>query len=168
MKILLTFIGNFCLNQNSRLKQYTPPLGISVLSSFLKKHGYQTQLIDLRLLPNVGEFNQYIKKFRPDVIGFSLLTSEVELGISVINFVSKNHPSIKIIIGGPHATVCPNESAQIPGVLAVIVGEGELILLNLLKAIKSRRSLATVRGIYFQKHQQIISTPPERFIHDLD
>lgn len=168
MKILFTFPGPFYKLRIDKFKQYVPPLGISVLSAYIKQFKHKTRLIDLRLLRSWEEYKEQISLFKPEVIGFSVVTSDLEIVIEAINYVAQEFPKIKIIVGGPHATVLTQESAQIPHVYAAIYGEGEYALRDLLKTMASNGRLSKVRGVAYLTKGKVKINPPQPFFKNLD
>lgn len=151
-----------------KFKHYVPPLGISLLSSFIQSKGHECCLLDMRLLSGLNELKQHIDVLSPQVVGLSILTSEMENARRAIDFIHQNYPKVKIVIGGPHATILPHEVAKITGVTAVVIGEGELTLLDLLKCFKKNFSLARVKGIVYFDNKKVKINPPRKFIQNLN
>ena len=86
--------------------------------------------------------------------------------LNVASIIKEINPNTKIIFGGPHPTVMPNETLQNKCVDAVIIGEGELTLLEL---IKNKGNFETVGGIWFKKDGKIIRNsfrPPNKNIDE--
>lgn len=122
----------------------------------------------MRLLSNNQELLEQINFFHPDAIGLSILTSEAETAEKTIQFINKNFPTAKIIVGGPHITVLPKSFVKIPGVFASVIGEGEQTILNLISAIETGSSLSPIRGIVYKKGKKIVINLPSLPIHHLD
>jgi len=51
---------------------------------------------------------------------------------------------------------------------AVVIGEGEITVINLLEALEHKRSLYSVNGIAFLENGKCIVTPPQDLIPDID
>lgn len=89
-----------------------------------------------------------------------------------VNQIAENHPNCKIIIGGPLASTAPyillkNISAHDEQVILVI-GEGEITIIDLLNCIESKSNLFKVKGICFIKNHDYCETPARPRIKNLD
>lgn len=71
-----------------------------------------------------------IETFKPDVIGLSALYISYEMGMAYLSSVPKK---FFLLIGGVHASICPDEVINNPLVDAVCVGEGESMILEFAK-----------------------------------
>jgi len=83
----------------------TPPLGLGYLSSYLKKSGTDTVIIDglkesLKLNQMVGK----ILRLKPDAVAITCLTAFYREAVLLSKELKRN--KITTIIGGPHPTFC--------------------------------------------------------------
>ena len=80
-------------------------LGIMTLSSVLKKHGHE---VDLTLTEELSEEEivQKVKKFKPSVLAYSIMTGEHIYHID-LNQMIRNHYDALSVFGGPHPTYSP-------------------------------------------------------------
>lgn len=125
MKILL-------VRPNYRSHIITPPLGLGYLSSYLKKHGVKTKIIDgLRDNLSSDDLLQKISSEKPDAVGITCLTAFYEEVIKLAKLVKKNN--MRCIIGGVHPTFLAPKALADSGADYVICGEGEIALLKLIK-----------------------------------
>lgn len=152
-----------------------PPLGIAYLAAALIKNGDTVKLWDRNIVSIKNKFDllitdnktlNEIKNFNPDVVGFSVTTPtmyDVKYFSEIIRDVM---PHKKIIIGGIHPTVEPEESLRIcPAVDVVVRGEGEQTIVNL---VNSLDSYSEVKGITFRMGEEIISNSDVELIANLD
>ena len=110
-------------------------LGLVYLASFLHKHGYEAQILDLSdcnfamnsSLLNVGGFDVYgIAMYSESVLAVDILSSAI----------FKANPGAKIIVGGHHAThEWKSVLTEFPFIYAVVLGDGEVPMLNLIQSI---------------------------------
>jgi len=115
-------------NYNSHI--ITPPLGLGYLSSYLKKHGIDTKIID-GLRDNLSQdyiINQIIKE-KPNAVSITCLTAFYNEVVRLSREVKKL--GLTCIIGGVHPTVLPYQSLVDTKADYVICGEGEKALLGL-------------------------------------
>src|SRR4051794_30728750 len=105
----------------------TPPLGIQVLGSVLREHGYDAELFDQRLADD--DLARQLDAWRPDVVGFSFLSPAAADAAELARHA--RHAGALTVAGGPHATICG--SSLPPDAFDVVVqGDGEHALLDLL------------------------------------
>jgi radical SAM superfamily enzyme YgiQ (UPF0313 family) len=124
MKIVLIIPSSPFLGDQKR----NPPLGIMYIASFLEKHGYNIELVDLR---DLGEDRWMNKIPYADIYGITATTPEYPLAVRIAHKLKARDQKSLIILGGIHATT---ESKNLDSVFdRVIIGEGELSTLNLLK-----------------------------------
>ncbi|MFC1480570.1 B12-binding domain-containing radical SAM protein, partial [Candidatus Omnitrophota bacterium] len=84
--------------------------------------------------PVWNEVEEVIKKFNPDVVGISIWTTYAASAFHVAKLSKKVCPASTVVMGGPHATVKPDEVLEIcPHVDYIIRGEGEITILELLR-----------------------------------
>ena len=91
------------------------------------------------------------KKDQPDVIGITHTTLYTSYVVETIKEIRENiSKDIPIVLGGYHPTLRPRESINLPGVNAVICGEGEYILSNYMDALESKSELYNIPGLLFK------------------
>ena len=110
-----------------------------------------------------------VERARPRAVGLSYLTplqGAVERTVAVVKAVD---PSIPVIVGGHHATFCPEQTARMPGVDYVVRGEGEVPLLALLRALRQGRGVEQVPGLStLSESGQLRSNPTPPLLAELD
>jgi anaerobic magnesium-protoporphyrin IX monomethyl ester cyclase len=104
-------------------KNVFPPLGLLTLSAFFKKHGYNNiKFIDM----NNGDHSNV----KGDLFFIYVATPNLEFAKETMVSLRKNNISAKFIVGGPHATLASEDCMWAD---AVVIGEGELASLQILK-----------------------------------
>jgi anaerobic magnesium-protoporphyrin IX monomethyl ester cyclase len=149
----------------------SPPLGLMYLASALRAKGKDdVRIIDLRLeKTHIPSKMEEVLAFKPDVIGVTAMSIESETMACTIEFLAKNLPYRPFfIVGGSHATIFPEETAKVPYVNYVVLGEGEETIVELIQALKHGKSLEMVKGIAFLKDGEVFRTPPRGFISEID
>ncbi len=151
-------------------KGVIPPLGILYVAAYLKKNTqHQIKILDLQLEDkNEDELREYLLEEKPDIIGITAITFMMIDTIKLIKLISKILPDVKIILGGPHVNIYPQETLEIPGVDFIVLGEGELPALDLINHINDKEKLKTIKGLVFKDNGQIINTGPRELLQDLD
>jgi anaerobic magnesium-protoporphyrin IX monomethyl ester cyclase len=142
---------------------YYEPLGIMVLSAFLKKNGHECQLLDLKFDKN------YIKKaleIKPDIIAYSITTNNWKR-YHKINLELKKNLFFFSIFGGPHCTFFP-EFINEDGVDAICRGEGEDALLELTQALEQKNDFSKIQNLWIKKDGSVFKNDIRPLIQDLD
>jgi radical SAM superfamily enzyme YgiQ (UPF0313 family) len=159
----------------------TLPRGIMEIASFLNKHGLSSSVLPIGYHLQhymadesgyvIGDINKNklfsvlkdaIEEINPMVIGVSnLYTKDFPNCIDVIKMCKQIDPRVITVMGGQHVSFCDRESLQTPELDIVVRGEGEWVMLNLLKAISEKEDYSGVRGITFKNNGQILRNPSE-------
>ncbi len=111
-----------------------PPLALLSLATFLHHEtSHEVALLDAQLEDYDYEVvEQKIRDYAPDVVGFSVYTVQLVDAHRTVE-VARRCPSVKhVVLGGPHINDFPRESVGLAGVDAVVKGEGQRPLLELL------------------------------------
>ena len=138
------------------------PLGIMLLSSYLKKHSYEVKGA-MSKKENVIEIAE---KFMPDIIAFSVITGE-EKDLLDLNRKLKEKLEFLSLWGGPHPTFSP-EMIEIQGVDAICIGEGEDTMLEIADAMKEGKSIEGIRNLWVKKGDKIIKNELRLLEENLD
>ena len=151
-----------------------PPLGIAWIASVLERGGHEVRIIDSPTLElELDEWLREVKAWKPDVVGFSMLTPTAPRGYRAVKALKEELPETLVIAGGPHPTFMYGEALN-EGVDIVVRGEGEYTTLELVNVLEREgfnpRALAKVRGIAFKDRStgRIVVTEPRQQIMDLD
>lgn len=97
----------------------------------------------------------------PDVIGISASTSSYKSALNIARLSRKVCPGAKIILGGIHATVLPEEVLQTKLVDIVVRGEGEFTFLQVIKALEKKESVNGIPGTSFMADDGSIVHNPD-------
>jgi anaerobic magnesium-protoporphyrin IX monomethyl ester cyclase len=144
-----------------------PPITLPTLKGFIK----QTTSHDAKILDLVFHGDDWqtlvlneIKKERPDLIGFSMLSFNYHSILTIARFI-KQHTTIPIIAGGVHVILSPEDVIHNNEIDIVCIGEGEYVLRELLDA---SLDCSSVDGIWYKQKGTIVKNEPRLLITDLD
>ena len=140
----------------------TPQLGLGYLSSYLREQGIGAALIDGL---NQGLSREdLLARCRPfPVVGISCLSDYFPEVADVSRALKEMGKTV--IIGGPHATALPALTLERTGADYVVVGEGEVTLHELLRALEGGGRPELVPGVFSRENR----SPARRgLIEDLD
>lgn len=148
---------------------YSFDVGIASLSSVLKKHGHTVDLFIFRDWKDTKTLTYRIKETKPDVIAFSVYESGFKSTVKISSFLRKRFPDTLQIMGGIHIILNPDDIDKTPTIDAVCTGEGEYVLIDLLKRYKRKdNSYIYTPGFWFRYKKRIIKNPTIPFIYDID
>ncbi len=148
----------------------SPPLGLLYVATVLENQGYEVSLIDNDALKwSDDELLGYIKETHPDVIGFSILTASCFNAHRLAKEIKDRYPDIKIIYGGPSATIYPERLMNKYGFVDYLIqGDGEYTTLNLLRELENGQNLKNVRGLVYREDKKLVLNEAAPQIRDLD
>jgi len=115
-----------------------------------------------------GANHDFLQKARPaDVVGlYGGLTSTIPRLYEVAQFYKQR--GVVVVAGGQHFVDENIKEALDSGVDYVVLGEGELTIKELLKALSQNREVSHIKGIAYYKDGQIVMTAPREPITDFD
>lgn len=149
---------------------YSPPLGIMYVAAYIREHtSHQISLLDCQAEElSYKQIEAEIKKRKPDVVGITTLTFNLIDTLEVAKIVKKVNPQIKVVLGGIHVHIFPEETIALEGIDFLVLGEGEITFTRLLENIKSKKALKKIKGLVFKERNKIVNTGAPDFIEDLD
>lgn len=147
-----------------------PPLGLMYIASYVNKNTkHKAEILDMPAEEiDYKNLKNELKKREPDVVGIQATTFTLLDSIKVAKIVKSFNENIPIVFGGPHPTIYPEETVNLPFVDFVVLNEGELSFSELLDSIKNKNKLKRVKGIAYKKNDEIIITDKREFIKNLD
>lgn len=145
------------------------PLSLLCLASPLQQAGFEVVLIDNVINP---DFERAILREAENALclGISMLTGPmIGAAIRVARKVKKNRPTLPIIFGGWHASLAVEQTLREDFVDAVVRGQGEITLLELVQRIAAGQDWHGIRGLSFMHEGRIVHEPerPVANINDL-
>ena len=145
-----------------------PPIGLFYIARSIEDEGYEVEIIETALEENPEE--KIIKSLSScEIVGINVYTSERNKVASFAKLIKKHDSEMPIIIGGPHCTFYPDEALiEIPNADILVEGEGEFVIKDVLKALKGKKNLSDISGIYFRKNGIIKKGNPPQIIKELD
>jgi len=140
------------------------PLSILLVAAPLIKKGYSVKIIDQRIEPDWRKklLNELEKS--PLLVGISVLTGkQILYGLEVSKLVKQNSKA-KVVWGGVHPSLSPEQTLENQFIDIVVVGEGEETLLELVEKLDRKEKYSNVLGIGYKKNDEIVINPSHDFI----
>ncbi len=151
---------------------FNPPLGLLYLAGYLEKHSpeHPVSVIDSQVERlDYAELARRIAAAAPDVVGITAMTMTLVDVLKTARAAKAAAPSARVVLGGPHVHLYPEETIAFPDVDYLVLGEGEEAFARLLDAIGQPARLREVQGIVFTESDgRVVNTGARPAIEDLD
>ncbi|WP_421981299.1 magnesium-protoporphyrin IX monomethyl ester anaerobic oxidative cyclase [Roseibium sp.] len=151
---------------------HLPPLGLLAIAGPLIDDGHRVELLDAEFGPmSAAEITRSVVSADCDLLllGHSGSTSAHPTAVEIATLVRRANPRIRIIYGGVFPTYHWREVlCDTPEFDVIVRGEGEETCRQLVLAVAAGTPLHRVNGLAFRHNGEIVSTPPQPVIRDLD
>ncbi len=148
------------------------PLNLAYLAAYLreKRPDIVIEILDCEGFGlTYPKIEKELKKIKPDIVGITAPTPAFTQVLEVCRIVKKISPEIITVLGGPHPTALPEETAQEKNIDVCVLGEGEITFFELVEAIEKSKNLKEIKGIVFRnKAGKIVENEKRELIRDLD
>jgi anaerobic magnesium-protoporphyrin IX monomethyl ester cyclase len=134
------------------------PLNYVHLAAFVRSHGYAPLILDMvfdEITPQ--HVDEEIRANAIQVVGIGCMTCEFPAAIDEARRLKAAHPGLVIVLGGAHPSGDPEECLRTGVVDYVIVGEGEIALVELLASIREGRVPAGIPGVWSMRDGEIVA-----------
>jgi anaerobic magnesium-protoporphyrin IX monomethyl ester cyclase len=146
-----------------------PPLGLCYLAAFMRQEA-AVEILDAQALGlDIRETAARILDSRPDYLGISASTMGIRSAGQVAEAVKRSLPSVRVVLGGCHASAAPAETLRsFPGFDAAVAGEGEETFRELFRGWEGGQGVAGVAGAAVRDGGTVRVNPARGRIKDLD
>lgn len=112
----------------------TPHLGLAYLAAVSEERGDEVLVFDADVEDE--PITETVRRFNPDIVGITANTPQVKSAWRTAKAI-KSVKDVTVVLGGPHVSVLPAESASRPEVDIVVRGEGEPVWVKLCAIIEN-------------------------------
>lgn len=165
--LFILTLSNYANIKKPILNQGSINLGLSYVSTLLKKNKHITELLVLTRETKKVMINKSIKLFKPDIICFTSASSEYNFVREIAKYIKETYPRIHLIIGGPHPTLNP-ESVIKDDFDSLCIGEGEYPFLELAEALREKKSIKNIKNLWVKEKGKTYKNKTRKFLQDLD
>lgn len=138
------------------------PLGLEIIGAAVADH--QVELLDMEIETDLAGA---LQRFRPDIVGASAQIVQTYTARRVMKTVKQFDPNIVTVLGGHHATLCPEEF-NTETINAIVLGEGVPAFRELVERRRQGRSFDDVAGLALPRDGRLIFTAPRPLPPSLD
>ncbi len=140
-----------------------------VMSSVARKH----EVFVADIMNHRRKFREYLSEkivsSRADVVAFSVNSYTVKDARILSGWLKRKFHNIKIVFGGVHPTIMPEETISFPEVDAICIGEGEIPFLEYLDYLEGGNVPCSVSGMWFKDdNDRVVRNPLRPFSDDID
>lgn len=146
------------------------PLSCLYLGTVLQMAGYRLEIIDERLTNSFADdVARSVRDEEPVLVGISSMTGiQISGGLKAASAVRQVDPSIPLVWGGVHPTLCPDSTLKDDLCDMIVLGEGEITLIELADHLRQGKELDPVLGIGYKIDGQMHFNAARPMIEDLD
>lgn len=145
------------------LKQNHVPAILWDFDLFFKTKGNMEEKEFLRLL------HHGMDGWDADVFGISSICSNFPMAIYLAREIKRYKPDSLVLLGGPQPSSVPKRILEeFDFIDAVVVGEGEITLQEMIEKKFDRSSLPTISGVVTRHEGKIIQVPKRKLMDNLD
>lgn len=166
--LLMNCPSSISVYSESKIKMavgFQPFISLTALAAMLLKKDCEVQILDLMLSKNPKEdLISKLKEFDPEFVGITFTTPLFNEAKELSNLIKEYSPKIKIVAGGVHPTILPEDVLKNTKIDIVVIGEGDYTLPEIVLS----KNLSKIKGIAYKKSSKTIITEKSLYIEDLD
>ncbi|MFQ5956223.1 MAG: B12-binding domain-containing radical SAM protein [Candidatus Brocadiales bacterium] len=145
-----------------------PPTGLTALAAYLRQHGHKVKVFDSNIeQATTADMVRLVQETTSTIVGITSMSVNVGLAFELADAIKSMDKKIWVIAGGVHPTVAPEHTLSNKNIDAVVIGEGELTLLELIEAIQAGSKFDEIKGIGFRRNGDCFCTPRRELIPDI-
>jgi len=147
---------------------YWQPLGTLYVASALMQAGHEVKFYNGAFMTH-AEIMLQLEAFQPQFVGLYSTTFGWDKAKKTAAAIREKIADVFLAVGGPYPVALQEEClADCPELDAVVTGEGEITVVEMLERLSSNKSLEGVEGVAFRTGKEIKKNPPRPLITDLD
>ena len=143
-----------------------PSLGLLYIASVLEREGHFVSYLDCSAEHlTVSDTKEKLKMYFPfDFVLITATTPLIKNALKIANSAKKTYKNTKVVLGGVHPSVLPDDVIKDKNVDFVVIDEGEETAKELINGVKIEKIL----GLVYKKNGKIIKNPLRPLISNLD
>ena len=146
---------------------YHFPIGIAYVSSYLKAKGYDITAFNANHYPP-ERLKEVLAQGDFGLVATGGLFVHTAVIKAFVDRVREHSPGSKLVLGGALAAGDPEFVLDVFKADGLVLGEGEVSMAALIKAMIEGRGMEEVPGVAFRKDGKLICTPAAPLIEPLD
>jgi len=147
------------------------PQGLAYIAAVLLREGYEVEIYnqDMHHYPE-SHLLQYLNTETFDVVGLSFIGGyyQYKKAIKISEAINRSQNRPFYIIGGHGPSPEPEYFLRKTGADAIVIGEGEVTIIELLNALKTKKVFHQIKGIAFRDGDNVTLNDRRPLIDDID
>jgi anaerobic magnesium-protoporphyrin IX monomethyl ester cyclase len=164
MKILLVVYDN-----GSYISEF--PLGIAYIASAARDAGHTVEIYNQDQHHYLdSHLTEYLNNNHFDMVGLGIIAGYYQYRklLKISEAINKSKDKPVYVLGGHGPTPEPEFFLRKSKADFIVLGEGEITIVNLLDALQNNKDVSTVKGIAYLKNDKLVTTEPQELIKDID
>jgi anaerobic magnesium-protoporphyrin IX monomethyl ester cyclase len=158
---------NPCLRQNARRK--FPPVGLAYILTAVEKAGIEFDLFDMDAHElSIEDLREHLQRKTYDIVALGTIVTALKLVRDIAATIREINPVTTIIAGNSVATSIPEMLLRNTEIDIAVLGEGDITIVELLRALDTNTDLNQVKGIAFLRDGKFVKTAARELIPNLD
>jgi radical SAM superfamily enzyme YgiQ (UPF0313 family) len=147
---------------------YWQPLGTLYVAASLLEAGHHVEFLNGAFLTH-DMIMAKLAQFKPEIVGLYSTTFGWDRAMKTAAAIKNLFPQIFVVVGGPYAVAVQEKCLEeCPDIDAVVTGEGEITMRELLVCLSGNLPLQGVEGLVFRDNNKIVKNSARPLITDLD
>lgn len=147
------------------------PQGLAYIAAILKKNGHDVTVYNQDVYHwSDSHLTEYLNQEKFDVVGVSIIAGYYQyrklLSLSRAINEAKNRPFY--MLGGHGPAPEPEYFLKKTGADLIVIGEGEITVLEIMEGLEGKRSFETINGIAYLENELLHETPRRELIQNID
>lgn len=147
------------------------PQGLAYIATPLIKAGYDVHIYnqDIYHWPE-RHLTDFLNKEHFDVVGVSVIAGYYQYRklLKISDAINKSHKRPFYILGGHGPTPEPEYFLKKTGADVIVRGEGEITIIELMKAITGKHSFSSIKGIAYKDGKKYVVNQTRPLIKNID
>ncbi|HII15013.1 MAG TPA: radical SAM protein [Nanoarchaeota archaeon] len=150
------------------------PLGTLYIGTYLQKYGFGTRVFNFIIDGSKHIGNNDLSRLKQELqdclcVGFSVMTTQVAKSLALSKLIKSIKPEIKIVWGGTHPSLFPEQTLQNENIDFAIQREGEKPMLELVRELKNKKNrFGQIKGLSFKEKNKIKHNPAQPLFEEFE
>lgn len=145
-----------------------PPLGMLCVAAALEQAGVETRAHDMGFDSDGSGLDALLEEWKPELVGITCTTPLYPHARTLAARVKAARPDTWVVAGGVHPSVVPEHVLRDSEADVATVGEGEILMPELVEAYPDKQAAAKIAGVFAKIDGEILKGPLPVPIPDLD
>ena len=142
--------------------------GLASIISMTRASGFNSKVTYIKKKSEYSRVLDDIVTFKPQVVGFSSVSSQFHFVNEIASIIKENAPHILTVCGGVHPTINPSCVVESNNLDGVFVGEADYAFIEFLKSVESNEAYKNTDNFAYVKEGKLVVNKLKPLIANLD